>query len=275
MAPMNARLLRPLATGFDPRRIAGLGAWFDASDLSTLSQTSDGTTPVMANDDPVAYWNCKATGTAITQSIDANRPLWKSASAIGSKPGLDFDGSNDYLFATSGQLMKMARSVPGVTVFAVLRTDNTNTRAWWHVSVGAGVNQFRGRLTGVYNGGFQVGGRRLDADTLQTVATSALNTTTNYILRETLDYANSDLFAHVNGVQGATNASFQTAGNSEDSDSSYVMLGNQFNNDAFTATVSGFAGTLCEWIAYKRALAAAESARVERYLSNKYGIALS
>jgi hypothetical protein len=271
---MSPRLLRP-TFGFNPRQISELGAWFDASDLSTLSQTSDGSTPVTANDDPVAYWKCKATGTALTQAIDASRPLWKSTSDIGSKPGLDFDGSNDYLFATSGDLMKVARNVSGVTIFAVFKTDIANTRAWWHVAVSAGVNQFRSRLSATYNFGFQVGGRRLDADTFLTATTSALATTQPYILRQTLDYANTDLFAHIDGTQSASNLSFQTAGNSPDSDSSYVMIGSQFTNDAFTSLAPYLDGTLCEWIAYKRALTASESASVERYLSNKYGIALA
>jgi hypothetical protein len=273
---MSPRLLRPLATGFDPRSIANIGAWFDASDLSTLSQTSDGTTPVTANDNPVAYWKCKATGTALTQSTDANRPLWKSASVIGSNPGLEFDGSNDYLFATSGDLMKVARNVPGVTVFAVLRVDNTTTRAIWTAGIGAGVNQFRGRVNFTSGTNFSAGGRRLDADTFVTASSSIVTVTgNNHILRQTNDYANSDVFLHVNGTLRGSSTSFQTDGNSEDTDSSHLMLGGSFNSDAFTATGGLHDGIMCEWIAYSRALTAAESARVERYLSGKYGITVA
>lgn len=272
---ISARLLRPGATGFDPRSIAGAAAWFDASDLSTLSQTSNGNTPVTANNNPVAYWKCKVSGTALTQGIDASRPLWKSASPIGSKPGLDFDGSNDHLFATSGTLMGVARNKPGLTVFVVIRTDTLATRAWWTIGIGAGTNQFRVRNQGSYINGFNTGGRRLDTDTFATIPTSALDTTTNYVLRAVLDYANSDAFSYVNGTLGASTTSFQTDGNSQDSDSSHVILGSQFSSDAFVSIVNSFDGTLCEWIAYGRALSAAESARVERYLSQKYGIALT
>jgi len=278
MSPMNNRLLRPLASGFSPKSIAGLAAWFDASDLTTLSQTSDGTTPVTADDDPVAYWKCKATGTAITQTTDANRPLWKASSAIGSKPGLDFDGANDYLFATSGELMQVARNVPGVTLFAVMRLDDLSTRGFWSFSVNAGTNQFRLRVSGAYSiasNNWQVGGRRLDADTFQIINAATLTASEDYILRQTYDYANSDIFAHINGSPGASSTSFQTDGNSQDTDSAYVMLGSQFSSDAFTNTAPSFNGIICEFIVYKRALTAAESARVEGYLSKKYGITLA
>jgi hypothetical protein len=40
MSPMNPRLLRPLATGFNPRSISGLAVWHDAADSSTVTLDS-------------------------------------------------------------------------------------------------------------------------------------------------------------------------------------------------------------------------------------------
>jgi hypothetical protein len=83
--PMNPRLLRPLASGLtDPRKIAGLEAWYDASDLSTLWQNSNGTTAATALDDPVGRWSDKS-GNArhVTQTTNACRPLLKPASRNG------------------------------------------------------------------------------------------------------------------------------------------------------------------------------------------------
>jgi hypothetical protein len=85
MCPMNPRLLRPLASGLtDPRKIAGLEAWYDASDLSTLWQNSNGTTAATALDDPVGRWSDKS-GNArhVTQTTNARRPLLKPASRNG------------------------------------------------------------------------------------------------------------------------------------------------------------------------------------------------
>lgn len=275
MSPMNNRILRPLATSFSPKQIAGLGAWFDASDLSTLSQTSDGATPVTADNDPVAYLKCKATGTPLTQAVDANRPLWKAASSIGSKPGLEFDGNNDTLFATSGGLMDVARNVSGVTSFVVFSTDISTTRAWWTISTGTPPDVFRVRVGGVcLAGDFTVGNRRLDGDTSQTIGTP-IATGTPYISRHTHDHANTSLAVHLNGTLGNSSSAFQTAGNTSDTASAYVMLGNQFTDAALITLASPFDGIICEWLIYRRALSAAEAAKVEGYLSNKYGIALA
>lgn len=272
MSPMNNRLLRPTQAN-DPRLIAGLGAWFDASDMSTLSQTSDGTTPVTASDDPVAYFKCKVTGTPLTQIVDANRPLWKAASLVGGKPGLEFDGSNDSLFAVSGDLMNVARNVSGLTIFCVLRSADAVTRAYWHISVGGASDFFRARAAVGYVFGIFAGGRRLDADAFQSI-TSTYSQSTNYIVRQTHDYNNTLLQVHQNGVLGNSQPAFQTVGSTSDTPSAYVMFGNQFTNDAFTATATPFYGILCEWLIYSRALTPADSLRVERYLSSKYGIAI-
>jgi hypothetical protein len=64
---MNPRLLRPLATGFNPRSISGLLGWWDAADASSV--TLNGTT--------VSEWRDKS-GNALhaTQVTAANQPLY-------------------------------------------------------------------------------------------------------------------------------------------------------------------------------------------------------
>lgn len=271
--PMSPRLLRPRATGFNPKSIANLGAWFDASDLSTLSQTSDGGTPVTANNQPVGYFKCKATGVPLIQTTDANRPLWKSASSIGSKPGLDFDGAGDNLAATSGELMNVARNVSGSTVFTVLLTRSSVTKAFWHYGIGNGTNQFRGRSSVAWTGGLQVSGRRLDADVISSAnAGASSSTNVAYIMRSTFEYSNAILRLHLNGTSVATTNPFQTTGNTSDTASSYLMLGSQYLDDAFTSLASSLDGVVSEWLFYKRTLSSGEITLVERYLASKYGI---
>lgn len=70
---MNPRLLRPLATGFDPRSIANLWSWWDFSDTATLAQNSDGTTAASADGDPVGYVADKAGSRNLTQSTSGLR----------------------------------------------------------------------------------------------------------------------------------------------------------------------------------------------------------
>jgi hypothetical protein len=116
---MSPRLLRPLATGFDPRRIAGLEMWFDAADLSSMAQNSDGTTAATATDDPVGFWRDKS-GKArhAKQTLNNSRPFLKLADKNG-RPGLDFDGSNDVLQCDSGAAFAAAIAI------AVVRRTGT------------------------------------------------------------------------------------------------------------------------------------------------------
>lgn len=85
--PMNPRLLRPTSGGrFDPRRISGIGAWFDATDSSTYTL-----------DTGVTEWRCKAvSGQKFSQAIGASQPAINST-GIGGKAALSFDGSNDWM----------------------------------------------------------------------------------------------------------------------------------------------------------------------------------
>lgn len=118
---MNPRLLRPTPAGFDPRRIAGLEMWFDAADLSSMAQNSDGSTAVTATDDPVGFWRDKS-GKArhAKQTINNNRPFLKLADKNG-RPGLNFDGSDDYFACDSG-----AAFAAMIAIAVVRRTGTPN-----------------------------------------------------------------------------------------------------------------------------------------------------
>lgn len=84
--PMSPRLLRPrtASTAFDPRSIATLAAWYDASDASSLFQNGNGTTAVSALNDPVGRWSDKSgNGLHLTQSTNSQRPLYRPADQNG------------------------------------------------------------------------------------------------------------------------------------------------------------------------------------------------
>lgn len=82
--------------GFSPAKISGLTRWFDASDASTLFQSSGGS-PAAADGDPVGYWADKSgTGGHASQGSGTNKPTLKLA-IKNSLNVLRFDGVNDWM----------------------------------------------------------------------------------------------------------------------------------------------------------------------------------
>jgi hypothetical protein len=142
---MSPRLLRPRAAGgFDPRSIAGCICNLDASVLSSLKQNSNGTTDATATDDPVGFVaDLSGLGNNAVQSVaTGSRPFLKLNNQNG-RPGLLFDGSNDWLTATIAGFQSLA----GVTVIQVFKTAaaaaaDANSGIFWafgNVGTGAGV----------------------------------------------------------------------------------------------------------------------------------------
>lgn len=84
---------------FSPVQISGLQLWLDASDSSTLYQTSNGSL-AKTDGDPVGQWRDKS-GNArhVSQSDGTRKPALKTAIKNG-KNAVRFDGVNDY-FRTS------------------------------------------------------------------------------------------------------------------------------------------------------------------------------
>jgi hypothetical protein len=111
--PMNPRLLRPLATGFNPRSIANCVLWLDASTTGTLGNTNTGTGGVTDNG-PVKFWRDQAGSANATNSgADSVVPTFKAAS-LNNRGSLDFDGGDSLI----GDL---SQTYTGQTVFAVAR----------------------------------------------------------------------------------------------------------------------------------------------------------
>jgi hypothetical protein len=72
--PMSGRLLRPRATGFNPKSIAGLVGWWDASVSSSVTLNS-GRVSNLAD--------LSGSGPAMTQGTAANQPLYVTAGRNG------------------------------------------------------------------------------------------------------------------------------------------------------------------------------------------------
>lgn len=77
---MNSRLLRPTASGFNPKSIAGLAGWWDANDASTIT----------LNGGNVSQWNDKSgAGRNVSQGTALNQPEYL-ASSLNGKAGINW-----------------------------------------------------------------------------------------------------------------------------------------------------------------------------------------
>jgi len=105
---MNPRLLRPLATGFNPKSIADLAAWYDAQVASSVTIETG-----------VSEWrDLSGNGRHATQTTGNNQPLRVTEAAVQGKHVIRFDGSNDSLVATFSLTKPL-------TIFCAAKFDST------------------------------------------------------------------------------------------------------------------------------------------------------
>jgi hypothetical protein len=85
------------APAFSPSSIAGLVAWYDASDATTLFEDSAGTIPAADNADVIGRLADKSgNGYHLTQATTGNKPTLRTA-VQNSKNVVRVDGSDDFL----------------------------------------------------------------------------------------------------------------------------------------------------------------------------------
>jgi hypothetical protein len=236
---MNPRLLRPLASGFDPRRIAGLQLWLDADDSSTITVETG-----------VKEWADKSgRGIVFSETTTNNQPA-TGTQTINGRNVLVFDGSNDGL-VNSSQAFPAASPM---TIFLVQRLIST-TNFGMTYSSGTGVtsdirqNSTTGRMRFVGSG-------NTEAWTEPNSATSA-NRMYSMVMRTT---GTNNSF-YTNGSEDALGAAPQ----SQATFAAQQWIGRRA--DGFYANI-----WLAELLCYNSALNDAARVSVETYLSKKWGI---
>ena len=178
-----------------------------------------------------------------------------------------FDGVDDFLSLTTG--LGMFRNVSGGTVIAAYKWI-TNPTVFSPIFIASvSTSSLTSRISiggGITSRKLFTGGRRLDANTFASATSAADNSTAYFVHSGILNYANSDAFQYVNGVLDGTNTSFQTDGNTENTDSILIAVG---GNGALNFSNID----LAEILVFPTALSTVNRQKVERYLSGKYAIA--
>jgi hypothetical protein len=215
----------------------------------------------------VRLWSDQSgNGYDATQSTTAARPTF-IASGLNGLPVVRFDGTDDVM-SLGASALGMLRNVAGATVFLAVKYP-ANSSSNFPFAIRTNATGPRIQMLQSSGNKFQTAGRRLDADSTITI-TSAQSVTTNAVIQTAFaDYQNTILIQFINGTIDGENLSFQTSGNTSNTDSNAISIG--------ATAVPSFPlnGDIAEIIVYNRALNTSELAQVHRYLSRKWGIALA
>ncbi len=224
-----------------------------------------------ANGSAISSWaDSSPNALHATQATAAKQPTLVAA-ALNGYPAASFDGSDDILFLDATAAGPIARNIGGITIVAVAATSATDTAAHRLVSISNGGATSANRATLSRQGDFaQTGGRRLDGDGFQAVNAAAGTTPLNTyrVLTNSLEYSAAVARIFVNGTQSVS-ATFQTAGNTSDTNSVGVSIGAQPSSTLF------WTGPAVEIAVFDRTLTDAERASVHSYFQDKFGIAVS
>lgn len=246
--PMNPRLLRPRASGFDPRSIRDLQMWFDGADTSTITTVSGA----------VSRWNSRVGGITATQTTANNRPEYR-ASGMNGKGALYFDGNNDQLTTNYNANLLTGYVSYAIAVIPDAAMVNTKTNfepvlfARGSTANGIHVNTSSSpkRWTISYRNGLFNSTAGGDVAASSQVVLATINATT--------------LTVRVNGVQGTQEGTFASGSNETNAVFQIAQDGSQ---------ARFFPGVISEILLYSRTLTASEMLSVEKYLSKKWGVTL-
>ena len=248
MSPMSPRLLRPRATGFNPKSIAGLQAWYDLADTTTLGPTSSGVGTV-TNNGPVKFVKDKsASGLDLTQTgSDSISPTFLSSSQNG-KPSLSFDGGDQVNRTGSGAIM----TAP-FTLFIVCKANATGTTRVCGVASNRSIGPFAASSTqwGIFQ-----------TNAAGTVSTFGVSATSPSILAVTCSAALASQFFGNGTSSGTANLASITPGN--------FALGADVSGGGSTIN-----GLIHECLSYNSVLSASQLSAVTRYLGGKWGITVA
>lgn len=258
--PQSPRLLRPRASGFNPRSISGLALWLDASDASTLYQDAAATTPATAANDPVGAWLDKSgNGRNATQATGASRPRIASATTNGRKVA-EWHSSTSRMQIASTAVMN-----DSMTLFAVAKRGPTAWGGGGGGGYGSILNE-AGTTSGtqlrVENGVLELfGGSNKSSFT----PSGSLGVSSPIVISGSVSSLATSLF-----INGAAVDSDAAAGSA--ASGSLTEIG------AYNVSTGGggpLNAEIAELITYSRAISLSERQRLERYLAAKWGITLA
>jgi hypothetical protein len=239
--------------------------WFDAADATTIT----------LNGSNVSQWNDKSGNNRnATQGTAAAQPLFVPTGMNG-LPTLQTDGGD---FLSIGLRFGLFQNVSGATIALVIKyslgTYVINALSAF-VSTGASLTMTRFGLTpSAISNSLAVAGRRLDTDSFVAVESSTSRVSASgvgIIEVGNADYANARANHFTNGTQDATNVTFQTAGNTENTTAQAASL------FAISSTSNQLLSgcQISEVLMFNSTLTTTDRQKLEGYLAWKWGTVAS
>ena len=238
MCAMSPRLLRPVASGFNPKSISSLALWLDGNDSASITLDSSA----------VSEWKDKAAGKVFEQTTPNNRP---TLTTINGKTALAFDGSNDTLscvdpFTTYPLSMFFVQRIVSFTNFGMTYT------------IGGG-NDFNLRQNGT-GGTLQI---QLTT-TAAGYAFTTLSTTAAQLISIVYESTAANSVAYLDGTALTP---------SSGSFSQPTLSGTHYiGTRAGGFPLNGYIG---EILVYSKTVSATERAKITQYLGKKWGITVA
>jgi len=234
------------ASGFNPKKQAGLVGWWDANDITTITKDVS---------QRVSLWNDKSNSNFnLQQGTLAAQPIY-SATSYNGRPGITFDGVDDYLFLNNQDL--------GYTphIFVALNiVSQGGSSALWYSDGGNGYH------LGPYNRGANVTAA-ISTFGLDLVPPPYLSTPFN------TDIIVSNFFGRNTGtndsfIKGPFNQISYTisAGDYQSVSNNNLLIGALY--------VAGHYSNVrfAEIVIYNSKRSPAQISEIETYLSNKWGV---
>ena len=274
---MSPRLLRPRASGFNPKTVAGLEAWWDAADASSVTLDSG----------RVSTWNDKSGNgrNAANSTSGSTQPDYVTGARNGRNVVRFAAASSQFLLAGSvGDWNFLHNGTNSFVAAAVRCFDSADPNAGGSIiSTGGGSSAqigcdiiFDDRALVPRNNAFGVNISRAVSGQFTAVDVNVDTLTPNtYVTFEVL--LDGDNGTAANRVRSRINGGTQFGSNAatnapSTSNSSYTLaLGRgQFATPAFY-----FTGDICELLMYSQHPTADAQTAIRRYLAAKWGVTLA
>jgi len=250
-------------TGIRPSLIAASRRRFNPLSLSPALWLSDtgssaGTWPDLSGN-----------GRDATQADSAKQPAIIT-NALNGRQVRRFDGTDDFMGLSSG--LNMMRNVAGATIILVTKwaaspsanrrifAISTNSTSTARLSINGGLAANKNYF----------GGRRLDDDSFERVDSANDSPLDFFIMSGVASWQSRTLRLFHNGALEGASDSFQSGGNTSDTNSGSIQVGQLGTSPTAFANCD-----IAEILVFPTALSTADRQRVESFLSQKYNIALA